>query len=590
MICGTRHRDGVVGSLLMLVVAAVLASSSSSSVLVLLGGTTTTTTTIGVVEATSSSTTVMSPVLVSSLRSLFTKKTAFLPLSVTDTSVITASDIGIDDENNTVRKKKKEVATASALFLSSVRGGGGGRNKKKKTVVVDDDPHSSDDDGASIATSVFNLANNVAGAGILTLAAGKATSHTGWIPALLICVTLASLSSHTFALVGKSCELLSEDFKKEAPSPQFKDLWEYAFQSKESAWIVDSMVFTQCFFVSIIYTGLLGDVFSALLRGTLGIEKWYTTRTSLIVLASTCLLFPLNLIRDLSSLGFTSILGLLSVLYTVGFMVVRALDGSYNIGSSISTLDGGKAVGTFILDGSLTGRKVPSFTKSTLWNCDFNALVLISNLGLAFIAHYNGPSYWKSLKTSATSKKFTKISQYAYTILACIYVTTMSAGYATFGDASLGNILLNYSSNDKLALLGRVATGLSIIFGFPLISNGCREGFKNTLSSLQLQPFATTVSNPQNHTPLVLCLLLVTTSLSIVAKDIGLVAGLTGAIMGSSLVYICPPLLYTKIIKRKYGVESNEYKSAKKNLLFIPFGVFTACMGLLMTLKNAFFV
>ena len=42
---------------------------------------------------------------------------------------------------------------------------------------------------ASILTSVFNLANNVAGAGILTLAAGKA-SGTGWVPSILTCVTL----------------------------------------------------------------------------------------------------------------------------------------------------------------------------------------------------------------------------------------------------------------------------------------------------------------------------------------------------------------------------------------------------------------
>ena len=53
--------------------------------------------------------------------------------------------------------------------------------RKQQRVVTN--KSSSDSGKASITTSVFNLANNVAGAGILTLAAGKA-SGTGWIPSM----------------------------------------------------------------------------------------------------------------------------------------------------------------------------------------------------------------------------------------------------------------------------------------------------------------------------------------------------------------------------------------------------------------------
>lgn len=459
----------------------------------------------------------------------------------------------------------KDASFWKTTTLFSIRGGGAVSSKPKLANSKRKRNH--DDDGASIATSVFNLANNVAGAGILTLAAGKA-SGTGWIPSIAICLVLAAVSSHTFSLVGKSCELTGLD--------SFKDLWGYAF-AKQSAWIVDTMVFVQCFFVSIIYTGLLGDVFSALLQGTLGIHEWWTSRTSIILLAASTILFPLNLIRDLSSLGFTSILGLIAVLYTVGFMVVRAVDGTYAIGSAMEPM------GRFVAEGLVP--KIPSFAKSSLWNVDLNSLVLTSNLGLAFISHYNAPSYWKSLGKSASSERFGIVSKRAYCILASIYTTTMVAGYATFGDVSMGNILLNYSSSDILATLGRLATGCSIIFGFPLISNGCREGFKNAADALGLLGGA--ASDPRNHTKLVLALLVVTTTLSIVADDIGLVAGLTGALMGSSLVYICPTLLYAKIVRRISGADSVEYQKARRNLIWIPFGIFTASMGVAMTLKNA---
>lgn len=256
-------------------------------------------------------------------------------------------------------------------------------------------------------------------------------------------------------------------------------------------------------------------------------------------------------------------------------MVVRALDGTY----SITT----QPVGKFIAKGALAA--VPSFAKSTLWNFDINSLVLVSNLGLAFIAHYNGPSYWQSLD-KASSKRFSQVALSAYAILALIYTTTLVAGYATFGDVCQGNILLNYAATDPLSTLGRLATGCSIIFGFPLISNGAREGLKNAASAALGW---NSLSEPRNHVFLVTGLLLLTTSLSLVLQDIKLVAGLTGAVMGSSLVYLCPPLLYTRIVGQQFGTHSVEYRAAKRNLLFLPFGLFTAFMGVAMTLKNTVF-
>ena len=66
---------------------------------------------------------------------------------------------------------------------------------------------------SSIVSSIFNLVNNVAGAGILTLAAGMATG-TGWIPAVGICTALGALGAHTFSIIGEACELTGEvDFK-----------------------------------------------------------------------------------------------------------------------------------------------------------------------------------------------------------------------------------------------------------------------------------------------------------------------------------------------------------------------------------------
>ena len=94
----------------------------------------------------------------------------------------------------------KDLQEQEALLV--IRGGA----KKQEDVILSGGK-------ASIPASIFNLVNNVAGAGILTLSSGMATG-TGWIPAIFICAILGLLSAHTFSIIGEACELTGEvDFK-----------------------------------------------------------------------------------------------------------------------------------------------------------------------------------------------------------------------------------------------------------------------------------------------------------------------------------------------------------------------------------------
>ena len=171
---------------------------------------------------------------------------------------------------------------------------------------------------ASISSSVFNLVNNVAGAGILTLSSGVA-SGTGWVPAIIICVTLAVLSGHCFSMIGEACELTGES--------NFKGLWKRTI-GKKSAYLVDSMIAIMCLSCSVIYSGILGDVFTPLLKQA-GFPDQWNGRSSNIIVITSLFLLPLSLVKDLSALAFTSVLGFSSILYTVLFIIIRYLDGSY---------------------------------------------------------------------------------------------------------------------------------------------------------------------------------------------------------------------------------------------------------------------
>ena len=67
------------------------------------------------------------------------------------------------------------------------------------------------------------------------------------------------------------------------------------------------------------------------------------------------------------------------------------------------------------------------------------------------------------------------------------------------------------------------------------------------------------ISQPESHVPVVLSMLAAGAFIAIKVEDIKLIAGLSGAAMGSFLVYVCPPLVYSRIVKREYGESSLEY-------------------------------
>ncbi|KAL7570439.1 hypothetical protein ACA910_017270 [Epithemia clementina (nom. ined.)] len=410
----------------------------------------------------------------------------------------------------------------------------------------------------SMTASVFNLVNNVAGAGILALSAAQAAG-TGWVPSIVICSALGAISGRTFVMVGESCDMLKER--------DFKGLWKRTVNEK-SAFFVDAIVAMLCLSLGIIYSGILGDVSTFLLSQT-RLPPHFNTRISNIVITTIFLLLPMGLIKDLSVLAFTSILGFSAVMYTVFLIVARALDGKYKPGS-----------GLFVTDGAL--RVMPSFEKQSLWNVGFSSLVLTSTLGLAYISHYNAPIFYRQLE-DATPHRFGKLVYSSFFFLTILYVATMAAGYSTFGDNCMGNILLNYHPKDVLATFGRVATWFSILFGFPLVSNGAREGLIGAATSLGFSE----VGYDKYNFPLVVGILLFVTTIACVVKDVSFVVGLAGAMFGSFIVYICPTMCYVKAVEITKGKGSREYKNARLNYTLIPFGIFIGLLGVYMTIKEA---
>lgn len=351
------------------------------------------------------------------------------------------------------------------------------------------------------------------------------------------------------------------------PFSPSQGLWAKTIGPK-STWVVDTMIAILCLACSVIYSGIIGDAFTPLLEKAGFPAAWNDRRSNMLAITLT-FLFPMSLIRNLSALAFTSILGFCAIMYTVVFINVRALDGSYALGS-----------GKFVTDGILT--VLPSFERSSLWKIDFSSLVLASNLGLAYVAHYNSPTMYRELKDT-NAKRYATMVNIAFSILVFLYVITMAAGYSTFGDSTMGNILLNYHPKDILGVMGQVATGFSILFGFPLVAAGARESLIGAAAGLGFPQFGA----PHNHFRLVAAMITLVTAVSVNVTDVSLAVGLTGAALGSFICYVCPAMLYVKAVEICQGKNSVAYRAARWNKALVPFGIFIGAMGVLITIRSA---
>ena len=405
---------------------------------------------------------------------------------------------------------------------------------------------------SSISSLVLQIVNNVAGAGILTLSAGMAAG-VGSVPASILCLVLGALSGVTFYLIGSACELTGEK--------SFKGLWAQTL-GVSSAWLVDLSIALMCLSAAIIYAGILGDTSTQLLR-LCGLPAGLNRRSVNILLLTLSALTPLSLLDDVSKLAFTSALGCAAVFYTAVFIFCRALDGSYALGA-----------GQFL--SALPENLTPAFSRASRWKLDAKSLILVSNLGLAYIAHYNAPTFYRSLE-DRTTERFGYVCAYAFGILSILYLGIMLMGHKTFGDVTAGNILINYAERDPLAVLGRVATFASILFGFPL----AMLGLKDSLISLLDLPRSVVK-------PTTLGLLAFISTIAVLVKDIGLVVGISGALLGASIVYIFPALIYRAACtqsKSKADLAKGGRIPPLEMLCFllVPLGAFLGVLGVYMT-------
>ena len=255
------------------------------------------------------------------------------------------------------------------------------------------------------------------------------------IPATALIALIGSISAYTFSLIGRVCA--------DTKTSSYSEAWD-ATVGTSTSWLIAFSCFIDCFAGNLSYSMILADTFQALASG-MGIAM---TRTQSLLGITGLVLLPLCFLKNLASLAPFSLVGIMGMLYTTVAMAMRYFGKAYAV-------PGGQFVETALA--------VPVFgTKGAMAVWSPRALILTCMLSNAYIAHFNAPKFFYELK-NRTLGRFNSVVGWSFGTSVLLYSVISGLGFLTFGAASNGLILNNYSTKDVLMGFSRIAVAISII-------------------------------------------------------------------------------------------------------------------------------
>ncbi|KAH8161298.1 hypothetical protein CIB48_g6943 [Xylaria polymorpha] len=212
--------------------------------------------------------------------------------------------------------------------------------------------------------------------------------------------------------------------------------------------------------------------------------------------------------------------------------------------STLALIGMGIIVSTVVIQGALTPLEARgSFTTPLLTINDgiFQAVGVIS---FAFVCQHNSLLIYGSLKTP-TIDRFATVTHYStgVSMIACLVMAL--AGFLTFGDKTLGNVLNNFPADNTMVTIARLCFGLNMLTTLPLEAFVCREVMLNYW--FPDEPFNMNLHLIYSSTLVVSAMVL-----SLFTCDLGIVFELVGATSAAALAYILPPLCYIKLSSRSW--------------------------------------
>mmetsp|Transcript_11598 Transcript_11598/g.17843 ORF Transcript_11598/g.17843 Transcript_11598/m.17843 type:complete len:491 (-) Transcript_11598:132-1604(-) len=406
---------------------------------------------------------------------------------------------------------------------------------------------------ATIPNEIFNLVKGIVGSGVLGLPAGIAAygnAPSAVMPAVALIALIGCFSAYGFSLIGRVCSYTG--------AVSYTDAWSKSV-SKESSSVIAVSTILMTLFAVLTYSMILADTCKAL-AATAG---FMTTRTTSLLGITSLVLLPLCWLKNLSSLAPFSLVGIMGMVYTTIAMGVRYFGKAY-------ALPGAK----FLVEQQFQ----PSFgSKGAASALDPSTFILICMLSTAYMAHFNAPKFFNELKDN-TIKRYNTVVSTSFGISMAFFAAIASLGYLTFGGNTSGLILNNYSTQDSLMGLSRIAVLLSLVFSYPLAFQGARDGV--------LDLFRIKDRSNKTLNVVTVALLAIVTGVAYSLRDVSLVLAFSGAILGNALIYVFPALMFRGAVQKMENASEGLKREVKFAMGVAGMGIGFGVLGLKMAIKG----
>ncbi|CAI4060520.1 aspartate/glutamate transporter SKDI_05G2070 [Saccharomyces kudriavzevii IFO 1802] len=220
--------------------------------------------------------------------------------------------------------------------------------------------------------------------------------------------------------------------------------------------VFDLAIAIKCFGVGVSYMIVVGDLMPQIMSVWTR-NAWLLSRNVQISLIMVFLVAPLSFLKKLNSLRYASMIAISSVAYLCVLVLVHYIAPSEEILH-------------------MKGRISYFFPKQSH---DLNILNTFPIFVFAYTCHHNMFSIINEQRSSRFEHVM-KIPLIAISLALILYVAIGCAGYLTFGDNIIGNIIMLYPQTTS-STVGRVAIVLLVMLAFPLQCHPARASIHQIL-------------------------------------------------------------------------------------------------------------
>jgi solute carrier family 38 (sodium-coupled neutral amino acid transporter), member 11 len=401
--------------------------------------------------------------------------------------------------------------------------------------------------GSTLGAS-FNFVNSIVGAGIIGMPI--ALKDCGMIMGIALILGIALLIDRSVIMLVE-CGIGSK-------KTNLEELVQHLFGKIGSNTCLLFM-FLYAYGAMISYVTVVSDTIPMALDYFLGNSS--PSKVVVTLVTASVLIFPLCLFRDVRKLSYTSMLSLLADTIMIIFVCAVGKKSAANQGTTFSYPDDVTVVAPNVFAG-------------------------IGILSFAFVCQHNTFIVYKSMR-NRNLQNWVSVSHLSLAVASAMCLTLGLAGYLSFGDHVQGDILNNFSTDDKLMIGARLLLALTMIFTYPMEMVVARHTVLSFYHGVFVPPAAegeqpllgivssdddgggsshsqrssntargsivSTVSELPPHKPSLVNHFMITFALwvpsvaiALLVSDVRITLELTGALAASFLGYIMPAAIYFK--------------------------------------------